>query len=197
MKKNILIGLSIGLFVFGVFGLANATPIVFDVYAFGNSSSGGTGLNTGISLTSGQEFSASADSGDLWSAGALPRWSNADGLIGNWYATGTDDSVQSAGTRIGEAFSTWTQQGLTAPYGSLVGELSGTFALLGTDFIGNAWGNGDLLLYYWDSNNYDNSEYISVTINAGPAPVPEPSTFLLLGAGLIGLAFAARRRRKA
>ena len=82
--------------------LAAAVPVAFDVDAFANSTSGtGAGLDTGIFFDAGDVFSVEVDPNDLWSAGALPRWSNADGLTGDLFATGTDDSGESAGTQIG------------------------------------------------------------------------------------------------
>ena len=71
----------------------------YDVYAY-NNSSGGTGVTT-ISLAAGQSFTVTANPNDLWSAGALPRFSNANGLTGNLYASAADDSGQSVGTLIG------------------------------------------------------------------------------------------------
>lgn len=91
------------------------------VEAFTNSSSSGVGTSTGVFLTSGQSFSVSVDPADLWNAGPLPRWSNADGLTDYLFATGSDDSGEPAGTLIGQPFLPyWTQGGLTAPYGMLV-----------------------------------------------------------------------------
>lgn len=172
--------------------LASAVPVAFDVKAFENSTSGtGVGLDTGIHFDAGDVFSVSADPLDLWSAGALPRWSNADGLTHDLLATGSDDSGEPAGTLIGTNFGLWNQHGLSLPFGTLVGSINGTFFALGTSFLGPAPDSGNLLLYYWDSNNVDNTEKITAYVDA--SPVPEPGTLLLIGSGLVGLARTRRR----
>jgi hypothetical protein len=167
---------------------------MYVVSASANSSSGGTGLST-VSLTAGQNFVVAVSPTDLWSAGALPRWSNADGLVTNLFATGTDDSGASAGTQIGSVFPLWTQSGFTAPYGALVGRIGTDYLLLGTSFNGFATTSGTLELFYWDSNSGDNSDSIVATIRVGSVPVPEPSTYGIIAAGLL-LAGAAWRRAR-
>jgi hypothetical protein len=165
------------------------------VSAFDNSSSGtGVGLDT-VALTAGQAFTVTAGANDLWSAGPLPRWSNADGLTGNRFATGTDKSGEAAGTLIGEDFGLWTEDGLTAPFGTLVGDIGGVFKVLGTNFSGTAWNTGTLTLFYWDSNNFDNTGSIAADI-VGITAVPEPAAWALMIGGL-GMAGGMLRRRRA
>jgi hypothetical protein len=171
---------------------AQATPFVVDSVA--NSSTAGVGLTT-IFLSAGETFSTTASSDDLWSAGALPRWSDAGGLTGNRFATGVDESGAPTGTLIGMNFGLWTQHALSAPYGSVVGEINGVFKELGLSYSGTAWSTGTLSLYYWDSNTGDNSGQVTVDVTAGPAHVPEPASIAILGMGLLGVA-ASRRRRK-
>ncbi len=182
------------IFVVGLASASAAEAAVYVVGAQANSSSGGVGAST-ISLTGGQNFTVNVAPSDLWSAGALPRWSNADGLTGNLFATGTDNSGEAAGTLIGQDFGTWTQNGLTAAFGTLVGEIGGVFKVLGTNYTGAAWGAGTLNLYYWDSNSADNAGAIDAFVTASSA-VPEPATWALMigGFGLAGQALRSRKR---
>jgi len=49
---------------------------------------------------------------------------------------------------------------------------------------------------HYDGNDLNNPAYtVTVTAENGSAPVPEPSTFLLLGAGLAGVGFLRRRMK--
>ncbi|WP_316251184.1 PEPxxWA-CTERM sorting domain-containing protein [Sphingomonas sp. JC676] len=169
---------------------APAAAQTFVVDAMANSSSGGAGLAS-VALIAGQTFTISSSTDDLWSAGPLPRYSDANGLTGDRWATATDDSGQAVGTQIGANFGLWSQNSLSAAYGSLVGELNGVYMLLGANGSFVASSSGTLNLYYWDSNNGDNFGTIAFDISA----VPEPAAWGMMigGFGLAGM--AVRRRR--
>lgn len=72
---------------------------------------------------------------------------------------------------------------------------TGVYATLSASDM-SYWGNS----YHASFNNtgifdsFETSGSYSVTLGKGSAPVPEPSTMLLLGAGLAGLAFWQKRR---
>nr|WP_312014515.1 PEPxxWA-CTERM sorting domain-containing protein [Bradyrhizobium sp. AUGA SZCCT0283] len=176
----------------GLAGVSATSAQAVVVNAFTNSSSGGAGVSTGVLLTVGQIFTVDVNPNDLWNAGALPRWSNADGLKVKLFATGADESLQPLGTLIGDIFPLWTQDGLTTAYGTLVGKIgAGNFFAIGTHFSGPANATGELKFYYWDSNNWDNTQFVTATISA----VPEPSTWAMMILGFAGIGFLAYRRR--
>ena len=171
---------------------ANATSFLVD--AKNNSSTGGVGLAS-LSLTVGQSFTVTSNTDDLWSLGALPRYSDGNGLVADRYATATDDSGQLIGTLIGQDFGLWVQDGYSAPFGSLVGNINGTYQFLGANFSGTAWDTGTLYLYNWDSYAPDNTGSIGF-IGVDVTAVPEPATWamFLLGFGAIGWTLRANRK---
>jgi hypothetical protein len=174
---------------------ANATVFIVDALANSSDSGAGTGLST-IALNLGDAFSVTVALDDLWNAGALPRWSDANGLTGDRFATGTDESGEAAGTQIGTNFGLLNIGGFSAPYGSLVGQIGtgpGSYRLLGTNFSGSAWDTGTLKLFYWDSFTADNTG--SVAADVLTALVPEPATWAMMIGGF-GMAGAMLRRRR-
>ncbi|MCF6196272.1 MAG: PEP-CTERM sorting domain-containing protein [Emcibacter sp.] len=174
----------IGFFMFFV-GTMGAHATTIDVYAAGNSSTGGGGAVTGINIGIGDHLVMTTDVNDCWSAGPSPRESNADGLVG------TGGTCQPTA-----AFGNWTQAGVSAPYGTLMGKIgSGAFFVVGTFFDQIMAEAGALALYYWDSNSGDNSGYVTVSISQNPNTgqnIPEPGILGLLGLGL-GLLLFRRR----
>lgn len=175
-----------------------AQAAVFIVDALAHSSNSGAGLGLGtLSVNVGDLLTVSVDPDDLWNAGPLPRWSNADGLTDDRFATGTDESGEAAGTLIGQSFGLLTIGGFSAPFGALVGQIGtgpGSYRLLGTTFSGPAWDTGVLTVFYWDAFTPDNTNAIAADIVAR-ALVPEPATWAVMITGF-GLAGAALRRRR-
>ncbi len=180
---NILKIFLVGL-VASILGGFNAHATVVDVYAQGNSSTGGIGAVTGIDVNIGDQLVMVTGTDDCWSAGGGNRTSNADGLVGN---AGSCQPTQS--------FGLYEQAGVLAPYGSLMGKIdAGDFFFVGTAFDQVMTMAGALTLYYWDSNSFDNSGYVSVNIalNPGQQDIAEPGILGILGLGL-GLLLLRRR----
>lgn len=177
MKKVLMVAALSVLASVATLGSARATTV--SVNAAANSSGGGTGLATGITLTAGQNFKISAGANDTWSLGAeeppCTRTSNAAGIT--------------------TCYPKYSQSNLTAFYGSLVGQIDGgDFFLIGLGGVFKALIGGQLYLYNWDENVGDNSG--SIEVKASVIPVPAALPLLLTALGGLGL-LCFRQRRSA
>ena len=130
----------------------------FVVQAKQNSVSGGSALVTGITVTKGQLLTISVAPDDKWSAGAADRELNANGL----------------GNPFGGNYGVFTKGAFSFLHGALVGSLDDgkTFFAVGTRLeMSILIPSGRLLLYYWDSNNADNSGSVTATVACYNGPL--------------------------
>ena len=166
------------------FSLAAALPLAahagtqsFDVHARENSvaifSGDATPLNTGITVAVGDLLIVSATG--LWDGGGCGAVdANGTSCFGNEPLTGIN-------------------------YFSLIGKIGAnasfdnTWFKLGTSYAGSAATSGTLYLAYLDNDSFNNSGFVTATVSA----VPEPGTYALMLAGLLGMGALAKRRRAA
>ena len=155
-----------GAALLAVSGLAAATTITTTVDAKNNSIVGGTAADA-FTLLADSTFTVTASG--IWQNDPSSAYkSGPDGHPGNGYSV----------------------DGATFDIGSLIGEIgNGAFFKIGSSYTGNTGAGGELKLFYWDSDAFNNSG----TVSAAVSSIPEPTNVGLLALG----AFALTRRRKA
>jgi len=116
----------------------------FEVFARQNSISGGTGLDTGLQVSTGQHLVMTVDEEDTWKWAAGVNTSNANG------------SSAHPITKLGATFSV----------GTLVASLDGgkTFFRVGTNWNSTVPNDGVLSFYYWDSDSSNNSDSVTASV---------------------------------
>lgn len=157
----------------GIFAAQAGAPESYAAANFNNAAVGGTISNWLITPT----FSTAT-------AVAISFWARADAFAGfadhlayGLSATGSSNTADfTLGALVTVPTTGWTQYTLSS-----AAKGAGTFARFAVNYSGSA-----------DVSNYLGIDTLSVTSVA--AVVPEPSTWLMLGLGLLGLT-AVRRRR--
>jgi hypothetical protein len=157
-----------GVALLAVSGLAAATTITTTVDAKKNSIVGGIAADA---------FTLMADTTFTVTASGI--WQNDPN---NLYQSGPDG-------HIGNAYSV---DGATFDIGALIGEIgNGPLFKIGSSYSGSTGAGGELKLFYWDSDAFNNSGTVSAVVSS----IPEPTNVGLLALALG--AFALTRRRKA
>ena len=160
----------LGATLLAVSGLAAADTLTTTVDAKNNSIAGGNGGADSFILVANSTFSVTATG----------TWQNDPNAS---YLSGPD----------GHDNSTFTYDGQTFDIGALVGQIGdGAYFLVGSSLQNASTGDGgQLKLFYWDSDAYNNLGQVEAVVTA----VPEPTNVALMGLALG--AFALTRRRKA
>lgn len=191
--------------VFGLCGTGYATSFDFDTIYDGTSSSLASGSDNpiGTNLLVGDNFSYKINTvaNDFWQV-------DVGGSFFPFLAFGTSDSA----TRIADFDLTFMLDGVLQYVHSEVGA-SNSFIHIGTNVVTLATGlqfdelllnytlnsssnvNSNIISYFWADRSPESFDGISYNHNVG-APVPEPTTMLLFGTGILGLLYNRKRNSK-
>ncbi len=203
MKKKLWAGLAVGVMMFGVAGVANATLVYGDAN-LGNRAKetvtidlSGLAAHTEITLNFDLFIMDSWD-GNTVIGGIIPLdyfgFSVDGGAISGWtfdnfnYGDETNtDTADATGNFNGiNCWGEIDRQFLNYNNGFTFAHSADTLSLSFSGYGSGFQGIGD---ESWSVRN------LAVSSNSG-APVPEPATMLLMGSGIVGL-IAARRKKKA
>ncbi len=181
MKKLLGIFLCVMLIVFGMSGIAAALPTTPGDYDFITSGGGNdqpTQVQDAWDLWGNPSFLPDIDTSSFWEIGGQAAWSGTwDVDNGNAYLY---MSVKAASGPSGGGFALY----YLGDY-----QTSGWFSTVAT----NLNVDGVDYLNWHDLGGGHNMSHVRLW-NANP--VPEPATMLLLGSGLIGLAWFGRKKLK-
>jgi hypothetical protein len=143
--------------------------------------------------------------------GGAPVAGTNNNNFGAFLFTGSPNLQAFSGTfTLGLTF-TAPQAGAATETATVVGniaDMGGSLAVTFTDFVSESSNNlvnydavvGTSIRYFINDTNIQtpsNGNTSLTSVNGAIAVVPEPSTYLLMGSGLLGLAGIARRRRTA
>ncbi len=176
MKKLFLTGLVVSFLLLFMAGFSYALTIDLDAKT--------TTIGNPVSVLLGPGYydvtpvSGEEDSWNAWGTTTIVDGVVTKGWINNYSLSSDEFSAYlvSDGIRY------------ETPELALANALSTSFTLLSESYVN---------FYIYDINYRDNIGGMTLSVEKETAPVPEPSTILLLGSGLVGLGFYARKRKKA